>query len=439
MNTQEAPQSDMDDVRVEIAELKDRKGLLSRQVGEAKKAGEPCDDLISELQQVSSRLKACQKSLKKTLNAPDNADTPAPALLEIPEAILDKPGVATDVVDALVLPHAADKAQKYVQTHAAASIWHLPEILEFIRAHYGHCCQYLCAQNKEGEVVGVLPVVQLHSRLFGNFMVSVPYFNYGGLLADNRAIAHSLIEKADAWRGQKNAEHVELRHHADYGLQLPNRTGKVTFWLPLPDNTEDLWRSFQPKVRAQVKRGQQEVTELVIGGVELLDDFYRVFARNMRDLGTPVYDKAFFRELLNVLGKQAHLVIARIGNQSVGCAFLSGFRGRMEIPWASTLREFNHTGVNMTMYWAILEFAVKQGHEVFDFGRCSRDAGTYRFKQQWGATPIPLHWDYCLAEGQQLPELNPDNPKFRIMINVWKRLPVWATRIIGPLIVRNLP
>ena len=439
MNMQAAPQSDQNDVRAEIAALKDQKGLLSRQVGEAKKAGEPCDGLISELQQVSSRLKACQKSLKKSLNALDNADSPGPVLPDIPEAVLSKTGVATSVVDALAVPDVVDAARKYVQAHAAASIWHLPEVLEFISAHYGHSCQYFCARDKAGKVVGVLPVVQLRSRLFGNFMVSVPYFNYGGVLADNPDIARTLLEAADAWRSDKEASHVELRHHADQGLQLPSRTGKVTFWLPLPDNTNDLWRSFQPKVRAQVKRGRQAVAEPVIGGAELLDDFYRVFARNMRDLGTPVYDKAFFRELLNTLGPKARLVTVKIGNKPVGCALITLFRGRMEIPWASTLREFNHTGLNMAMYWQILECAIKQGCQVFDFGRCSREAGTYRFKQQWGATPIPLHWDYCLAEGQQLPELNPDNPKFRLMIEAWKRLPLWMSRLIGPGIVKNLP
>jgi len=439
MNTQEAPPSGQGKIRSDIAELKDRKGLLSRHIGEAKKAGVDCDELITELKQVSARLKANQKHLKQALNAEAAQESWSPGVPAIPQAVLDKPGVPIEITDALTAPDIVEKAQSYVSEHPAASIWHLPEVLQFIQRHYGHPCQYLCAMNQNGQVLGVLPVVQLRSRLFGNFMVSLPYFNYGGVLADHSDIAGQLLKKANAWRSDREAEHMELRHHTDYGLNLPSRTGKVTFWLPLPENPDDLWRSFQPKVRAQIKRGQGETSELVIGGAELIEEFYRVFARNMRDLGTPVYDKAFFLGLLDALGEKAHLVIARNDEKPVGCAFITGFRGRMEIPWASTLREFNHTGVNMAMYWHILEFAVNSGHKVFDFGRCSRDAGTYRFKQQWGATPVPLHWDYCLAEGAQLPQLNPDNPKFRFMIAVWKRMPVWVSKFLGPGIVKHLP
>ena len=125
--------------------------------------------------------------------------------------------------------------------------------------------------------------------------------------------------------------------------------------------------------------------------------------------------------------------------QPVGCAFITGFRGRMEIPWASTLREYNYTGINMMMYWRILKHAVSNGYQLFDFGRCSKDAGTYRFKQQWGAVPVQLNWDYALSEGAEPPGLNPDNPKFQFLIGVWKRLPVWVSRLIGPPVVKYLP
>ncbi|MEX2475902.1 GNAT family N-acetyltransferase, partial [Marinobacter sp.] len=192
-------------------------------------------------------------------------------------------------------------------------------------------------------------------------------------------------------------------------------------------------------IRAQIRRGERELTEYKVGGEELLDAFYRVFAINMRDLGTPVYGKDFFRNLLRALPKQSWLVVVRVDNHAVGCAFLTGYRGRMEIPWASTLRSHNHTGVNRAMYWHILQFAIERGYGVFDFGRCSESSGTYRFKQQWGAQPLPLCWDYLLPEGGRLPALTPDNPKFRLLIAAWQRLPVWLANLIGPHIVKDLP
>jgi FemAB-related protein (PEP-CTERM system-associated) len=252
-------------------------------------------------------------------------------------------------------------------------------------------------------------------------------------------VADTLIERAKEWRGLLGANSVELRHCSNSGLGNPQRGDKLTYWLSLPTDTQSLWDSFQPKVRAQIRRGEKEEPVIEFGTVELLDDFYEVFSRNMRDLGTPVYSKSFFKNLLIYLEGPSQLVIARVGGKVVGCAYIVGFGERMEIPWASTLREYNHTCINMVMYWRILEHSIAANYRLFDFGRCSQDAGTARFKKQWGATPIPLHWEYLLEHGNPLPTLNPSNPKFRLMIAVWKRLPVWVTRIIGPGIVKYLP
>ncbi|KMQ74626.1 FemAB-like protein [Marinobacter subterrani] len=434
----EMPEPRMSASKDRLDELKSVKGRLSRQVGEARNSGLGKDELISELKQVSDEIKQLQKRLKKQLNETPAEKKWAPGPIEIPPAIASKPtcgAVSVEECSESLLP----AVEAYLAGHPAASIWHRPTVTSFIEFTYGHSTRYFCALDATGNVVGVLPVVQLNSRLFGNFLVAMPYFNYGGVLADNRDIARSLIAQADHWRQETNARHLELRFCQDNDLGLPQKTDKVSFWLPLPENTGELWDSFQPKVRAQIRRGEREMSQFRIGGLELLDEFYRVFSVNMRDLGTPVYGKDFFANLLRALHGQAWLVVAKIDGRAVGCAFLTGYRGRMEIPWASTLRRYNHTGINMSMYWKILEFAVQQGFEVFDFGRCSHDAGTYRFKQQWGAQALKLYWDYLLPAGAELPALNPHNPKFRLMIAVWRRLPVKLTNLLGPHIVKGLP
>lgn len=434
----EMPEPRLDISKDRLDELKNTKGRLSRQIGDAKKSGRNADKLIDELKQVSDEIKQLQKLLKQQLNETRAAKKWAPGAIEMPPAIASKASSgAIKVRDCADDRPAAVEA--YLAKHPAASVWHRPAVSRFIGDTCGNRARYFCAFDDTGSVVGVLPLVQLNSRLFGNFLVGMPYFNYGGVLADNREVALELISSADQWRREVNAKHLELRFCQDNALGLPQKTDKVVFWLPLPDNINDLWESFQPKVRAQIRRGQREMTELTIGGSELLDEFYRVFAVNMRDLGTPVYGKDFFANLLEALEGQAWLVVARINGRAVGCAFLTGYKGRMEIPWASTLRRYNHTSINMSMYWKILEFAVQQGFEVFDFGRCSQDAGTYRFKQQWGAQPLKLYWDYVLPDGDHLPALNPDNPKFRLMIAVWQRLPVMLTNLLGPHIVKRLP
>lgn len=427
-----------------IAQLKETKGKLSRRIGEIRKSGSQAADndiapMIDHLKVVSHELKSLQKRRKEQLNLTSGAISgwkPTEPVLQ--PAILTQPDCEFNVVAAL--PSEVNSATSgYVQRHPASAIWQLPEILEFIQNTYGHSCRYFYAVDSESKVRGVLPVTQLNSRLFGNFMVSVPYFNYGGVLADNQKVAEALVRSAERWRDAENAGHVELRNCEDLSLGLPQRTDKRAYWLPLPETSKELWDSFQPKVRAQVRKGEREISHVEIGSAELLDDFYQVFAHNMRDLGTPVYSKRFFQNLLEALSDRAKIVVVRIKGEAVGCAFLCLYRNTMEIPWASTLRKKNPTGVNMVMYWKVLEYAVSRSCRLFDFGRCSKDAGTAKFKQQWGASEISLHWGYALARGSELPELNPTNPKFRLLIATWKRLPVWLSRLVGPGVVKNLP
>lgn len=434
----EVPAASLDGVKARLSELKALKGRLGRQIDEARQQDTRPDDLISEMQRVGKEIKQLQKRIKSQLNDETAAAGWTPRPPAMPDVIADRP-LNEPVTVSVCGPDGHDLADRYVAGHPAGSIWHRPGVSACIHATFGHNTSYLCASDATGGIVGVLPLVQLRSRLFGNFLVSLPYFNYGGLLADHAEVAHLLIAAAATRREELGAGHLELRFSQDTGSGRPQRTDKVTFWLPLPNDPNDLWHSFSPKLRAQIRRGERELSEFVVGGEELLDEFYRVFSINMRDLGTPVYGRVFFRNLLRSLGGHAWLVIARVNGQAVGCAFLTGYRNRMEIPWASTLRSHSHTAVNMILYWRILQFAMDKGYEIFDFGRCSEDAGTYRFKQQWGAQPLRLYWEYILPTGETLPALNPGNPKFRLLIAAWKRLPVWLANRVGPRIVRVLP
>ncbi|WP_152206767.1 FemAB family XrtA/PEP-CTERM system-associated protein [Marinobacter changyiensis] len=439
---EELAQSTPPSPKQQLEDLKALKGSLSRQIGQAKKAGEDPDTLIHRLKGVSDEVKALQKAEKKKLNQAEDTN----ALSEeskLPSRAGPIRNISTKPVHQIVAVVRGAKAElawdEFVKNHPAATPYHYINIRSFIEQTYGHTTHYCYALSADGEMLGVLPLVQLSSKLFGNFIVSAPYFNYGGLLANNQEAATKLVAAANEWRQNVGASHIELRHLQNSGLELQQRCDKVTFLLPLPTTPELLWQSFRPKLRAQIRRPEREEPEFLVGGPELLDDFYDVFASNMRDLGTPVYGKNFFLNLLQHLGESARLVVVKLSGKPAGCAFLIGHAPQMEIPWASTLREFNSTGINMFMYWKVLEYTIAKGYKVFDFGRCSKDAGTYKFKQQWGAQPIPLHWDYCLPTGKSLPELNPHNPKFKLLIAVWQRLPVWLTRLIGPHIVKSLP
>ncbi|QSP96547.1 FemAB family PEP-CTERM system-associated protein [Marinobacter salinisoli] len=426
-----------EDLESRLSLLQKENKRLSRLVDEARKSMAPADELLCELQRNIKQIKSLKKRVKKTQNR--TVEKPwSPPQIVVPPAIRDR-DLAESVEVGIANHDHSGAIEQYVASHPAGSIWHLPAVTSFIESTYRHKVRYFFAADKSDQIVGVLPVVQLKSALFGNFMLSVPYFNYGGILSENRDVAQKLILAAESWRVAEQSEHIELRHLAESGLGLRKRSHKVTFWLPIPDDVADLWRSFKPKLRAQIRRGQRDLNDLSIGGLELLDEFYRVFAINMRDLGTPVYGRHFFHNLLDSLGDKAWLVIGRIDGQAVTCALLTGFGDRMEIPWASSLRQVGQTGANMAMYWRILEFAGQQGYRYFDFGRCSPESGTYNFKRQWGAQEIPMHWDYVVPDTGGLPALNPDNPKFKLLIQVWKRLPLWVTKCVGPKIVKSLP
>jgi FemAB-related protein (PEP-CTERM system-associated) len=304
---------------------------------------------------------------------------------------------------------------------------------------FGHESVYLMAREGNGRVRGVLPLVRLRSRLFGDFMVSLPYFNYGGILADSPAATHALADAAGTCAQRLGVAHVELRHRARVALDWPAREDKVTMVLELPSSSDELMKGLGSKLRSQVRRPQKAGATARLGRLELLDDFYSVFSRNMRDLGTPVYPRRLFRSILETFGVEAKLAVIDLGGKAVAAGLVLTHGSTMEIPWASSLREANRSSVNMLLYWAVLEAAIAEGCTRFDFGRSSKDSGTYRFKEQWGAKPEQLLWHYWLPEGRELPKLTPSNPKYQLAIAVWKKLPLPVANLLGPHIVKSLP
>lgn len=360
-----------------------------------------------------------------------------PARSQAAEPLTDSPPGSIDIK--LTGDDGADAWDEYVRRTPSASVYHLYGWRRLIRRVFGHESCYLAARDAQGRICGVLPIVRLRSRIFGDFMVSMPYFNYGGAAADEPGVLDQLTRAAASHAAQAGVSHLELRHCAPVRPDWPARTDKVAMHLRLPGDAATLSKQLGAKLRSQIKRPIREGAVCVSGGVELLDEFYAVFARNMRDLGTPVYGKAFFEAVLTDFAACTRLFVVRLQDRPAAAGLVIGHNGRLEIPWASSLREANGIGVNMLLYWHVLEYACEQKYEVFDFGRSTVDAGTYRFKKQWGAEPQQLYWHYWMREGREPPQLNPANPKYRMAIAAWRRLPLAVANRLGPLLVRNLP
>ena len=291
-----------------------------------------------------------------------------------------------------------------------------------------------------GTTVGLLPVMFVRSMLFGRFLIGLSYLNYGGIMADDPAIARRLIDRAVELADELDVRFLELRHERPYDHpRLVTRSGsKVQMRRGLPATAGLLWDELSAKVRNQVRKGIKSELTVIWGGEERLGEFYDVFSRNMRDLGTPVFSRRLFLEIIRQFPDRAEFCVVHAGTTPVAAALLLHGWGITEVPSASSLRRYNHTSANMLLYWKLLERTIERGQSVFDFGRSSPESNTYRFKEQWGATPFPAEWQNYVRRGGTT-DMRPDNPRYQRLIRIWQRLPVRLTRWLGPIIVRGIP
>jgi FemAB-related protein (PEP-CTERM system-associated) len=299
---------------------------------------------------------------------------------------------------------------------------------------------YCLEAVSDERTVGLLPLAFVRSRLFGRFLVSLPYLNTGGVLATKDSVRVALVDRAVQLADALDVRYLELRHeerlaHPALRHEL---TSKAHLRLVLPASTDELWGSLGPKVRNQVRKGEKGGLTVHWGATDLLGQFYRVFAENMRDLGTPVFSQRLFRSILRQFPGQAELCVTRLEGRPVAAALLVHGAGLTEVPSASSLRRFNSTNANMLMYWHLLRRAIERGQAIFDFGRSTVDSNTFRFKRQWGAEPYPAVWQYYVRSGT-IGDMRPDNRRYQLMIRLWQHLPVALTRLIGPPIVRGIP
>ncbi|MBI1314226.1 FemAB family PEP-CTERM system-associated protein [bacterium] len=300
----------------------------------------------------------------------------------------------------------------------------------------------VCLQALDGpQLVGVLPLMFVRSRLFGRFLVSLPYLNSAGVVADSPEIATALVDKAVKLADQLDVRYLELRHEqaVEHPALTEAVTDKVHMRLTLPATPDELWNSFKSKLRSQIRKPlTNERLSVEWGSHDILNEFYDVFTQNMRDLGTPPFSRALFAAMLDELPGDAEICVVRCDGRAIASGLLIHGPGVTEVPSASSLREFNGTAANMLLYWHLLSRAIERGQHTFDFGRSSKDSGTYCFKAQWGATEFPAVWQHYVREGSAS-DMRPNSGKYDLMINTWQKLPVWLTKLIGPSIVRGIP
>jgi len=327
----------------------------------------------------------------------------------------------------------------FVVSHQQSTNYHQYAWRNVIEKSFGHKTFYLAARDGNNEICGLLPLVYMKSSLFGRYLISLPFFNYGGTLCNGDEIAEFLLRESHKILRELKAEYVEFRHLEMSLSGLETKQHKVTMILALAKDEAEQWKALDAKVRNQVRKAEKSGLQSITGHMELLDGFYEVFCRRMRDLGTPVYSKNFFRNILEAFPETTRIISVTLEGKTIASGILTWFRGSLEVPWASSIADYKEKCPNNLLYWEAIRFAIRNGSEKFDFGRSTPGEGTFCFKKQWGAQPVQLYWQYLLGKGKHVPELNPGNPKYRPAIKVWQQLPVALTKVLGPRIVKNIP
>jgi FemAB-related protein (PEP-CTERM system-associated) len=301
----------------------------------------------------------------------------------------------------------------------------------------GHRMSLLVAADGHGDWRGVLPLVRVRSVL-GQYLISIPFMNDGGPLGDDAAQT-ALVEHAVDDARRTGAKLLELRSRVALPGPVTPSDRKVAVHLRLPETVDDLWKTtFRAKLRSQIRRPTKDgMTSRA--GVDQLDAFYTVFARNMRDLGTPVLSKDFFKRLVSVFGDAVSFVAVYTAEGApAAAACCLTWRDETEVTWASSLRELNHLSPNMLLYAQLMGQAIGRGVRVFNFGRSTPGSATHKFKLQWGGEDVPLPWpSWSPSGGTSTP--SPDRPVFRVATAIWRRLPMPVANGIGPMLSRHLP
>lgn len=331
--------------------------------------------------------------------------------------------------------------QRYVNTSPQASQYHRLEWREILLRSFGHRSWYLILQEC-GETRGVLPLVEIKSIMFGHFFVSLPFIDHAGIVADGSESEADLASAAADLAEGRGAHYIELRQLrpsaglASGGWKL--RQHKASLVIPMNDSLEAKWAGLSSRLRGKVRKAERSGATFVAGNAEQLNEFYSVFALNMRNLGTPVYSIAFFQNVLRFAEDTAVLLVRLEGRPAAGAIALRN-GDRIELPWICSDYAHASFNVNEFLYWNTISWAYKTGARELDFGRCSIDSGPYRFKMQWNPDVRPLYWYHRVGPRGHLPDLSPDNSKYALAVRCWKKMPLAIANGIGPWIVRNIP
>jgi len=323
----------------------------------------------------------------------------------------------------------------FVLTHPGATFFHRAGWQRVIEQAFGHRTHFLLAE-RDGAIVGVLPLAEINSRLFGHSLGSLPFCAYGGIVAADGAAQRALDQAAQVLARQLKVGALEYRNQTAQHADWPTKDLYVTFKKAIAPETEANMNAIPRKQRAMVRKG---IKAGLSGEIDAdTTRFFQAYSASVHRLGTPVFSRNFFRLLKDEFGDACEVLTIVLNGEVIASVMSFYFRDEVLPYYGGGVDAARAVAGNDFMYWELMRRACERGLKVFDFGRSKRGTGSFDFKKNWGFEPTPLHYEYFLVRDTEVPEINPLNPKYRLFIQAWKKMPLALANAIGPHIVKNL-
>lgn len=325
---------------------------------------------------------------------------------------------------------------EFVLQHPEATFFHRAEWKEVIERAFSQPLYFYFAEE-DGEIKGVLPLGHIKSRLFGNALISLPYYVYGGIVAASESAHSALSEKAQVLAKHLNVDYLELRNIKKQFVDWPTKNDLYARFRKVIDpDVEQNMQNIPRKQRAVVRKGIK--AGLHSDYDENINRFYESYALTLHAHGTPAYPRKLFHILKDVFKKDCDILSVFKDEQMLGSVMSFYFRDEVLPYYAGTSPEARKYKTHDFMYWELMRRSCEQGYKWFDYGRSKLGTGPYSFKKNWGFEPEPLNYEYYLVNANQMPDVNPNNPKYKLFIQAWQKMPFAMTKIIGPYINRHL-
>jgi FemAB-related protein (PEP-CTERM system-associated) len=332
----------------------------------------------------------------------------------------------------------AEQWDRFVLGHPQGTFFHLTAWKRVLEETFGHKSQYVYAE-RNGEIVAVVPIFKVSNWMVGTCLVSSPLASYGGILAEDETAEKVLLEHIQLESRVQQVDYLELRYPvSELKEGFIANTRYSNFSLELKGDPDSLLRSLPKDIRYMIRKAEKS-NLTAKHGPQFLRDFYRLFAINMRRLGTPVFPITLFQNLLNEFGDQIDVAIVYAGDEPVASAVSFLYRDTFHPYYIGGLPVARDMAANNYLWWELMRFASQASMKHFDFGRSKKGTGAYAFKKKWSPKITDLAYQVFLVKRTTPPNFSPANPKFELATKVWSHLPLWLANRLGPRVVEWFP